>query len=312
MIRISQLKLPVEHTEANLKHKIAKLLKTSAPFTWEIRRQSLDCRKKNDKKFVYTLDVSIANEQKILRKINNNNITSTNEKPYTFPLSGDEPLAHPPVVVGSGPAGLFCAWYLAKAGYCPLVLERGEDAQSRKKTVDAFWKDGVLNPDSNVQFGEGGAGTFSDGKLNTLVKDPCGRNHQVLERFVQAGAPQEILYQNKPHLGTDILIGIVQNMRREIEDMGGQFRFSSKVTDLIIQNGELSEIEVNGSERIPAQVCVLAIGHSARDTFSMLHAKNLYMEPKSFAVGVRIEHPQSMINLELYDEKAVYFCTNAW
>ena len=303
MIRISQLKLPVEHTEANLKHKIAKLLKTSAPFTWEIRRQSLDCRKKNDKKFVYTLDVSIANEQKILRKINNNNITSTNEKPYTFPLSGDEPLAHPPVVVGSGPAGLFCAWYLAKAGYCPLVLERGEDAQSRKKTVDAFWKDGVLNPDSNVQFGEGGAGTFSDGKLNTLVKDPCGRNHQVLERFVQAGAPQEILYQNKPHLGTDILIGIVQNMRREIEDMGGQFRFSSKVTDLIIQNGELSEIEVNGSERIPAQVCVLAIGHSARDTFSMLHAKNLYMEPKSFAVGVRIEHPQSMINLDLYGEE---------
>lgn len=183
-----------------------------------------------------------------------------------------------------------------------MILERGEEADKRQKTVENFWKNGVLDPDSNVQFGEGGAGTFSDGKLNTLVKDPYGRNHEVLKRFVEAGAPNEILYQQKPHLGTDVLIGIVQKMRQDIEDMGGHFRFRSKVTDLHFTNGSLTEIEINGQEKIPAQVCVLAVGHSARDTFEMLHRRGVFMEPKSFAVGLRIEHPQSMINEDLYGE----------
>ena len=193
MIRISQLKLSVTHTQAQLEKKIAKTLKNPGnPFTYEIKKQSLDCRHKNDKIFVYTVDVKIRDEQKIVKKVNNNNVTLTKEKPYQFPQSGELPLTHPPVIIGSGPAGLFCGWYLAKAGYRPLILERGEEAEKRQQTVENFWKNGVLDPDSNVQFGEGGAGTFSDGKLNTLVKDPYGRNHEVLKRFVEAGAPQEI------------------------------------------------------------------------------------------------------------------------
>lgn len=304
MIRITQLKLPVGHTPEQLKKKIAKTLKCAEDtFSYETVRQSLDARHKDDKKFVYTVDVKTAAEQKILRRVHNNNIMSINKKDYQFPLPGTEKLEHVPVIVGSGPAGLFCAWYLARAGYRPLVLERGQEAQKRKETVDCFWKDGVLDPDSNVQFGEGGAGTFSDGKLNTLVKDPNGRNHEVLKRFVEAGAPEEIVYQQKPHLGTDVLIGIVETMRHQIEEMGGSFRFETKVTDLCIENGHLTAVEVNNEEKISADACVLALGHSARDTFDMLHRRGVYMEPKSFAVGLRMEHPQKMINYDLYGEE---------
>ena len=292
------------HTPEQLKKKIAKTLKCAEDtFSYETVRQSLDARHKDDKKFVYTVDVKTAAEQKILRRVHNNNIMSINKRDYQFPLPGTEKLEHVPVIVGSGPAGLFCAWYLARAGYRPLVLERGQEAQKRKETVDRFWKDGVLDPDSNVQFGEGGAGTFSDGKLNTLVKDPNGRNHEVLKRFVEAGAPEEIVYQQKPHLGTDVLIGIVETMRHQIEEMGGSFRFETKVTDLCIENGHLTAVEVNNEEKIPADACVLALGHSARDTFDMLHRRGVYMEPKSFAVGLRMEHPQKMINYDLYGEE---------
>lgn len=303
MIQISQLKLPITHTKAQLEKKIAKALKNPGnSFTYEIKKQSLDCRHKNDKIFVYTVDVTIRDEQKLIKKVNNNNVMLTKEGPYEFPSPGETPLLHSPVIVGSGPAGLFCGWYLAKAGYCPIILERGEEADKRQKTVENFWKNGVLDPESNVQFGEGGAGTFSDGKLNTLVKDPYGRNHEVLKRFVAAGAPEEIIYQQKPHLGTDVLVGIVEKMRHEIEEMGGKFCFRSKVTDLIFENNTLKEIEINNDKRIPAQVCVLAPGHSARDTFEMLQKRGVYMEPKSFAVGLRIEHPQEMINMDLYGE----------
>ena len=303
LIRISQLKLPITHTKAQLEKKIAKALKNPGnSFTYEIKKQSLDCRHKNDKIFVYTVDVTIRDEQKLIKKVNNNNVMLTKERPYERPSPGETPLLHSPVIVGSGPAGLFCGWYLAKAGYCPIILERGEEADKRQKTEENFWKNGVLDPESNVQFGEGGAGTFSDGKLNTLVKDPYGRNHEVLKRFVAAGAPEEIIYQQKPHLGTDVLVGIVEKMRHEIEEMGGKFCFRSKVTDLIFENNTLKEIEINNDKRIPAQVCVLAPGHSARDTFEMLQKRGVYMEPKSFAVGLRIEHPQEMINMDLYGE----------
>ena len=304
MIRITQLKLSINHTEEQLHKKIARTLKCpEGSFTYEIVRQSLDARHKEDKKFVYTVDVTAANEKQILKRVHNNNIMLIEKKEYHFPTPGTEELSHPPVIVGSGPAGLFCAWYLARAGYHPLVLERGEEAVKRKETVDHFWKDGILNPDSNVQFGEGGAGTFSDGKLNTLVKDPNGRNHEVLKRFVEAGAPYEIIYQQKPHLGTDVLIGIVETLRHQIEKMGGSFRFETKMTDLIMEKGRLKAVEVDHKERIPAEVCVLAPGHSARDTFEMLNRRGIYMEPKPFAVGVRMEHPQSMINMDLYGEE---------
>lgn len=304
MIRITQLKLPIQHTEEELRKKIAKLLRSgSTPFTYEIKKQSLDARHKNDKLFVYTIDVDIANEEKTIKKVGNNNIMSIKPKPYVFPAPGDEALKYPPVIVGSGPAGLFCAWYLARAGYCPVVLERGEEADKRRLSVEKFWKDGALDPDSNVQFGEGGAGTFSDGKLNTLVKDTYGRNQEVLRRFVDAGAPDEILYQQKPHLGTDVLVDIVQELRRQIEEMGGSFRFRAKVTDLLFKSDELCAVEINGSEQLNTQVCVLAIGHSARDTFAMLHSRGLAMEAKAFAVGLRMEHPQKIMNLALYGEE---------
>lgn len=304
MIRISQLKLPITHTESELKKKIAKTLRCGEKsFSYEIIRQSLDARHKEDKKFVYTIEVSIENEKKILQKVHNNNIMSTNKKEYVFPKAGNRELSHRPVIVGSGPAGIFYAWYLARAGYRPLVLERGEEAEKRRETVDRFWKNGVLDPESNVQFGEGGAGTFSDGKLNTLVKDSFGRNREVLKRFVEAGADPEILYQHKPHLGTDVLVDIVQTLRRQIEEMGGSFRFRSKVTDLKIENGRLTGVEIDHKELLPAEICVLAIGHSARDTFFMLKDRGLTMEPKAFAVGLRVEHPQTLINEDLYGEK---------
>lgn len=183
------------------------------------------------------------------------------------------------------------------------MLEGGEDVDHRTAAVEKFWNTGILNTESNIQFGEGGAGTFSDGKLNTLVKDPSGRNHEVLKRFVQAGAPSEIIYQQKPHLGTDVLVGVVETLRHQIEEMGGTFQFRSKVTDLIFENGRLKEVEINNQKHVPAQVCVLAVGHSARDSFSMFAKREIYMEPKSFAVGVRVEHPQSMINMALYGEE---------
>lgn len=304
MIRISQLKLPITHTESELKKKIAKTLRCGEKsFSYEIIRQSLDARHKEDKKFVYTIEVSIENEKKILQKVHNNNIMLTIKKEYVFPKAGNRDLSHRPVIVGSGPAGIFCAWYLVRAGYRPLVLERGEEAEKRRETVDRFWKNGVLDPESNVQFGEGGAGTFSDGKLNTLVKDSFGRNREVLKRFVEAGADPEILYQHKPHLGTDVLVDIVQTLRRQIEEMGGSFRFRSKVTDLKIENGRLTGVEIDHKELLPAEICVLAIGHSARDTFFMLKDRGLTMEPKAFAVGLRVEHPQTLINEDLYGEK---------
>lgn len=304
MIRITQLKLPIAHTEKQLSNRIAKILRLgNTPFAYEIKRQSLDARNKTDKKFVYTVDITVQGEEKILRKVHDNNIMSIKNKPYVFPSPGEHSLSHPPVIVGSGPAGIFCAWYLARAGYKPLILERGDEAHKRQIHVSEFWKNGVLDPDSNVQFGEGGAGTFSDGKLNTLVKDTFGRNQEVLKRFVDAGAPKEILYQQKPHLGTDILVELVQVLRHQIEEMGGTFRFRTKVTNLEFQEDKLKFVEVNDKEKIPAEVCILAIGHSARDTFSMLYEKGLSMEAKSFAVGVRMEHPQSIINLALYGEE---------
>jgi len=245
MIRINQLKLPIGHTREEMEQQLAKELQIAVKRIqkYEIRKQSIDARKQPIL-YVYTADVWLEGEKQILKKIHNKNVTLAEEMSYHFPKPGDKPLAHPPVIVGTGPAGLFCGLLLARAGYQPILLERGEEAAKRKKTVDHFWATGELASDSNVQFGEGGAGTFSDGKLNTLVKDPKGRNGEVLKIFVQAGAPEEILYRNKPHLGTDILIGVVQRIREEILEFGGQIWFESQMIDMDIREGRVRGIHV--------------------------------------------------------------------
>lgn len=239
MLRISQLKLPVTHTEEDLKKKIVHTLmcRTEAVQSYEIIKQSLDARKKPDLFYVYTVDVKADNEKQLLkmltRKKRAGNVQFHEAMPYVFPAGGNEKLKSRPVVVGCGPAGLFCAYFLAEYGYQPVLLEQGAPVEERQKDVEEFWKTGVLKPDSNVQFGEGGAGTFSDGKLNTLIKDPVGRNRKVLEIFVENGAPKDILYVNKPHIGTDILRTVIRNMREKILVWGGEIHFHTQMTEVL-------------------------------------------------------------------------------
>lgn len=302
MIRISQLKLPVSHSREDLEKKIEKTLGVSLTRTesWRIVRRSVDARKKDQLLYIYSIDVKAAGEEKLVRRARNRNVELVQEQIYRFPKSGDGELSAPPVIVGEGPAGLFCGLMLARAGYRPLILERGEPVEERERKVQAFWEGGPLDPDSNVQFGEGGAGTFSDGKLNTLVKDKSGRNGLVLSILAEFGADPSITYEAKPHIGTDVLGKIVTSMRREIIRLGGEVRFRSQVTDLSVEGGQVTGVVLRSGERIPAQAVVLAVGHSARDTFRMLLERKVPMEAKAFAVGLRIQHPQDMIDLSQY------------
>ena len=269
----------------------------------EIIKHSLDARKKPQIWQVYTLSVTLLHEDmeaKIVKKCKNNNVTLVSGQAYTFPDSGSIRMNHRPVIIGMGPAGLFCAYMLAKHGYRPIVLERGYDVETRTKAVEEYWQNGILQPESNVQFGEGGAGTFSDGKLNTVVKDPSGRNRYVLETFVKFGAPSEILYDAKPHIGTDILAKVIKNMRDYLIEHGADFRFQTCLKDIQIQENALHALVTEDDTVIPADVAILALGHSARDTFMMLHRHQLPMEAKNFAVGFRVEHPQQMIDDAMY------------
>ena len=301
MIKINQLKLPIDHKWEDLEKKVCKLLQI--PVTKlqgiELLKRSLDARK-TPLMYNYQLGVFADGEEKIVKKIKNKDISLGKLVKYRFPNMGEEPLTKRPVIIGAGPAGLFCAYMLAKAGFSPILLERGEAVEERQKKVDHFWETGELDIQSNVQFGEGGAGTFSDGKLNTLVKDNHGRSRYVLKTFVEFGAEEDILYESKPHIGTDILIDVVRNIRNEIINLGGEIRFNSQVTDLRMEAGEISALQVNGQEWIETSAAVLAIGHSARDTFQMLLERNVPMRSKAFAVGVRMEHPQTLINENQY------------
>ncbi|MCI8581615.1 MAG: FAD-dependent oxidoreductase [Dorea sp.] len=307
MIRIRQMKLKIEHTEAEFRDKICRTLRirNEELLSYQIRRQSLDARKKPELYYIYTVDVKTAGERRILRRNKNKDVLESDYSSYQYPSCGDEPMKNRPVIVGCGPAGMFCGLMLARLGYRPILLERGSAVEERRQDVEHFWKTGILKPDSNVQFGEGGAGTFSDGKLNTLVKDTAGRNHKVLEIFVEHGAPEDILYVNKPHIGTDILIDVVKNMRLEILRLGGEIQFHSKVTDLTVHEGALCGLAIKNEktgkvEFLDTQTAVFAVGHSARDTFDMFAKRGLHMEAKAFAVGVRVEHPQERIDWAQY------------
>ena len=301
MIKITQLKLPVGHKQEDLEKKVCKLLQIPPVKLYgiEILKRSLDARK-SPLMYNYQLGVAADGEEKIVRKLKNKDIVLGKIEKYRFPNMGDESLKKPPVIIGAGPAGLFAAYMLARAGFSPILLERGEAVEERQKKVEKFWETGVLDTQSNVQFGEGGAGTFSDGKLNTLVKDPNGRGLFVLKTFVEFGANEDILYESKPHIGTDILVDVVRNLRHEILRLGGEIRFGNQVTDLKIQEDRLTALQVNHKDWIETENAVLAIGHSARDTFEMLLEKNIPMHAKPFAVGVRMEHPQMMINENQY------------
>ena len=300
MIRIRQIKINLD-SKQDIKDKVSKLLHINVNEikSLKINKKSLDARKKDNLFYVYEVDIEIENEKKILRKYKSNDIFETPNEEYIFPPKKE---IDQPIIIGCGPAGLFCAYILSEQGYNPIIYERGEKVEDRVKTIEEFWNTNKLNVNSNIQFGEGGAGTFSDGKLNTLTKDKFNRQKKVFEIFVENGAPEEIMYINNPHIGTDILRTVIINMRNKIISNGGKIYYNSKLEDIVIENNEVQSIIINGKS-IPCKNLILAIGHSARDTFEMLSTKDLDMSAKPFAVGVRIEHPQKLIDIHQYGEK---------
>ena len=303
-IRVNNIVLDIEEDLAVLKERAAKKLKLTASQLKDIKilREAVDARKKDMIKFNYTLEVTAhENEAKLVENLNDKDVKLENHKYTDEVLFGTRKMEHRPIVVGMGPAGLFAGLLMARKGYKPIIIERGERVEERTKSVNSFWKTGSLNAESNVQFGEGGAGTFSDGKLTTRIKD--SRCDYILESMVKAGAPEEILYTGKPHVGTDILKTVVKNIREEIINLGGEVKFSSRLEDLIIKNGILMGIKVNGEE-LPCENLVLAIGHSSRDTYDMIFKRGITLKAKPFAIGVRIEHLQSLIDESQYGKFA--------
>lgn len=298
-IRINNLILDINEPVEELKHKAAKKLKISEEDIKDMRilKESIDARKKTSIKFNYCVEIESNKEEAIMRRIRDRDVVLEDILEEKRPAMGDDKLIKRPIVVGTGPAGLFAALKLAREGYSPLVIERGEAVEERSKTVAGFWAGKELNPESNVQFGEGGAGTFSDGKLTTRIKDK--RCSYILRAMADAGAPEEIIYMGKPHVGTDILKKVVASLRNEIIALGGEVRFNSKLEKINKKNGKLHSIIVNGEE-IPCEVLILAIGHSSRDTYEMLYKEGVFLEEKAFAIGLRIEHPQELIDKAQY------------
>ena len=311
MLLINQVKIPVEKAGCideeykALLQAVAKKLNIDKALIENliIQKKSMDARKKPALFYVYSVTCSAPAEDKILKKSKSADIMKSLSKPYEFKITGTKLCEHRPVIVGMGPAGLFCGYMLAKHGYRPILLERGKKVEDRTKDVLSFWENGCLLHNSNVQFGEGGAGTFSDGKLNTLIKDKTGRNKEVLRILVENGAPEHILYDSKPHIGTDILSLTVANMRNKMLKWGADIRYESQVTDIILDGNMLTGLVINNSERIAVENAVFAIGHSARDTFEMLYSHQIPMEAKDFAVGFRVQHPQSFIDNSQYGRK---------
>ncbi|PKM96013.1 MAG: FAD-dependent oxidoreductase [Firmicutes bacterium HGW-Firmicutes-1] len=302
-IRIQQIKLKLDHSPEQLEQRICDLLRIPMEEInhYVIVKKSIDARKKQSIYIVYTVEVELKETPKN-GVVDGNSIMYTTEEHYTFPTT-KKPLASRPIIIGSGPSGLFCALILAENGYNPIVLERGQDVDQRIKDVNLFFEKGIINEASNIQFGEGGAGTYSDGKLNTQVKDSFFRREKIFEEFVEAGAPDEIKFMNKPHIGTNNLIKVVKKIRQKIERLGGEVRFNSKVTSLIIENNQITGVVINELEKLHSDNVVLAIGHSARDTFTKLKEQNIPMEAKAFAIGLRIEHLQEMISKNQFGDQ---------
>ncbi|WP_341796593.1 MULTISPECIES: NAD(P)/FAD-dependent oxidoreductase [unclassified Pseudomonas] len=300
MLRITELKLPLDHPDEALREAIVQRLgiRDEQLLSFNLFKRSYDARKKNSELlFIYTIDLEASNEAELLDKFaDDHNIGPAPDVTYKYVGHAPADVQERPIVVGFGPCGIFAGLLLAQMGFKPIILERGKEVRQRTKDTWGLWRKSVLNPESNVQFGEGGAGTFSDGKLYSQIKDPQHHGRKVLEEFVKAGAPDEILYINKPHIGTFRLTGMVEQMRQDMIALGAEVRFQEKVTDLLVEDGQLTGVVLESGEQLHSRHVVLALGHSARDTFRMLHAKGVYMEAKPFSVGFRIEHPQTLID----------------
>jgi uncharacterized FAD-dependent dehydrogenase len=309
MIRLTEIKLPVEkapsliHQSDEIKAAILKKLgiTESDLLHVEIFKRGVDARKSHAILYVYSIDVEVRNEARLLEKFRKDpHVNPSPDTDYKFVATAPATVKERPVIVGFGPAGIFAALILAQSGFRPIVLERGKAVRERTKDTWGLWRKSTLNPESNVQFGEGGAGTFSDGKLYSQIKDPKHYGRKVLQEFVKAGAPEEILYVSHPHIGTFRLVGMVEAMRNTIIQLGGEIRFQSRVEDIELEQGEVSAVVLHNGESIPTRHLVLAVGHSARDTFEMIHKRGIYIEAKPFSIGFRIEHPQSLIDRARY------------
>lgn len=309
MLRITEIKLPIEqadtliHQDDHIKAALLKRLEIndSDLISFSIFKRGVDARKSHAILYVYNLDVAVKNEAQILAKFKKDpHIKPAPDTSYHFVAQASQPPNQRPVVVGFGPAGIFAALILAQAGFKPIVLERGKEVRKRTKDTWGLWRKHTLNPESNVQFGEGGAGTFSDGKLYSQIKDPKHYGRKVIQEFVKAGAPPEIAYVSHPHIGTFRLVGMVEEMRNTIQSLGGEIRFESRVDDIHIDQQQVQGVTLHTGEFIATQHLILAVGHSARDTFEMVHNKGIYVEAKPFSVGFRIEHPQALIDRARY------------
>jgi len=303
MLRLTEIKLPIGHADDNIKTAILKRLSIAEKnlVNYVVFKRGVDARNKNAIKFAYTLDVELIDEVTILSRFKNDqHIKLTPDTSYHFVAHAPLDLVTRPVIVGMGPAGLFAGLLLAQMGFRPLILERGKAVRERTKDTFGLWRQGLLNPESNVQFGEGGAGTFSDGKLYSQIKDPRYLSRKVLNEFIAAGAPKEILYESHPHIGTFRLVSMVEKMRATIQSLGGEIRFESRVDDIEINEGQVCGVVLTNGEHITTSHIVLAVGHSARDTFEMIHQRGIHIEAKPFSIGFRIEHPQSLIDSARY------------
>jgi hypothetical protein len=307
MLRLTEIRLPLDHPANDLNAAILKRLGIAASDVtgFAIFRRGYDARKRNAIVLVYTVDVEVKDEAALLKRLHGKpHLAIAPDMRYHMVAQAPQGLGERPVVIGTGPCGIFAGLLLAQMGFRPIILERGKEVRERTKDTWGLWRKGKLDPESNVQFGEGGAGTFSDGKLHSQIKDPKFYGRKVLTEFVKAGAPEEIMYVSKPHIGTFRLVGVVEEMRHEMEKLGAEIRFQSRVADIEIENGQVCGVLLANGERIATRHVVLAVGHSARDTFEMLHKRGVYMEAKPFSIGFRIEHPQSVIDRARFGSNA--------